>query len=148
MTRAGLGFFLVLVVGCGGGGETMSGADAGRGDAGGSMATCPCFGATEVAAIEAHATAGGMRGCDVGVVSAGAISSALSSSMGPQVLQVTAQQLDVPSGTQHICVSGCSDLNDDTIDDCAGAALGASESMIITEAQYAACEAVIAAACM
>ena len=120
-----------------GGGSDAGGADAaGPVDGGGA---CPCFGAAEIATIEAHAAAGGTRGCMTGCRH--------SSSRGAQVLQVDVQEISGFAGFDWTCASGCSDLNDDTIDDCAGAALGTYSTMIVSEAEHDACEALIEAAC-
>ncbi len=138
----------------GGGADAGGGTDGGGGtDAGGTTdagggGACPCFGATEIAAIEAHAAGGGTRGCMTGVMSGNVTTGALSSSEGAQVNQVDVSEIVGFAGTDWTCASGCSDINDDTMDDCLGAPLPAYSTMIVTEAQHDACEALIAAACM
>jgi hypothetical protein len=74
-------------------------------------------------------------------------SGALSSTEGPMVLQVTVQAIVGFAGTDYTCGDGCSDLNDDLVDDCAGAPLGPYETEIVTQEQHDACEALIADAC-
>jgi hypothetical protein len=138
----------------GGGSDAGGGADAGGSDAGGGGGTdggggpvCPCFGPSDIAVIEAHAVAGGTRGCMVGVSSGTFITGALSSTNGPQNIQVDVAEISGFAGVDWTCAAGCSDLNDDAFDDCVGAPLGPYMTMMVSEAQHDACEALIAAQC-
>jgi len=133
-----------------GGGHVDAGggdADAGGGEVDAGSGDCPCFGPAEITAIEEHATAGGTRGCMTGVVSGTVVSGALSSTLDAENLQVSVQEISGVARTDWTCGSGCSDLDDDLVDDCAGAALPAYESMVVSEAQHDACEALIVTAC-
>lgn len=132
-----------------GGGASDAGAmsDAGRSVDASSPSGCPCFGAAEIGVIDSHTSGGGTRVCMTGVGSGTIIDGELSSTSGPQSLRATVQEISGFAGVDWFCGAGCADLNDDLVDDCAGAALGPYESRLVTETQHDACEALIRAAC-
>ena len=121
--------------------------DAGRAVDASSPSGCPCFGAAEIAVIDSHTSSGGTRECMTGVASGTFIDGFLSSTSGPQSLRATVQEISGFAGVDWFCGVGCADLNDDLVDDCAGAALPAYESRLVTKVQHDACEALIRAAC-
>lgn len=131
-----------------GGTDAGGGTDSGGGSGDAGPSGCPCFGAVEIAAVNAHAITGGTRACMTGVPSGGtSVIGVLSSTRGGQQVRVDVAEISGVAGFDWFCGAGCSDLNDDRIDDCIGAPLGTYSMMEVTEVQHDACEALLATAC-